>query len=135
MYANSNSGSVDKNHECSVEIFVRTPSPRDQFHRPQNRDSPWSEGLHVVGNAGLTAHHNKASEGLAEFPLSPLHALGCDPGPKTVPDDQNIPRFRALTNQPFDGRECVAYGATLGWVSGTLGEPPIIDCENVDLHA
>jgi hypothetical protein len=82
----------------------------------------------------LATHHNKAPEESAEFSLGPLHALGCDPGTETVPDDQYIFGFRTLTNQPPDGGECVVYGTALGRVSGALGKSSIIDCKDIDLH-
>lgn len=57
-----------------------------------------------MGNTSLATHHNKAPERLAEFSLGPLHALGCDPRPETVSDDQNVLGFRAPIDQPFDRR-------------------------------
>jgi len=105
VHASSNSRSIGKSGTYAKEFCpVHTPPPRDQFHRPQDRNSSWKEGLHAVGNAGLATHNSKASEGLAKFRFCSLDALGCDPGTKTVPDDQDILGFSALTNQPFDGR-------------------------------
>ena len=57
-----------------------------------------------MGDTGLATHHDQASEESTELSLSLFHTLGCDPRTKTVPDDQNILRFRTLINQPSDGR-------------------------------